>query len=171
MDPFVFSAESVISAAPAGYIPFYVQPTNLASGINRPHVVGAAQLAKVGGSDVTFYVLRQNPFSLQSALGFQAYVSDAWGTVANYDPSTTSYAVAAADYKEFRQVLEASKVLSCTGNDSLLGLIVDAICLDDFNWVVALSRDQTEEASIDVALQFIQQFYLETPFVQPEVPR
>lgn len=171
MDPFVFSAESVISAAPAGYIPFYAQPTNLASGINRPHVVGAAQLAKVGGSDVTFYVLRQNPFSLQSALSFQCELNGTWGSVTNYNPRTTSYAVAAADYKEFRQVLEASKVLSCTGNDSLLGLIVDAICLDDFNWVVALSRDQTAGASLDIALQFIQQFYRETPFVQESEPR
>lgn len=171
MDPFVFSAEAAIHAAPAGYVPFYAQPTNLAAGINRPHVVGAAQLAKVGGSDVTFYVLRQNPFSLQSALAFQAYTGGSWSEVTNYNPRTTSYAVAAADYNEFRQVLEASKVLSCTGNDSLLGLIVDAICLDDFNWVVALSRDQTDGASLDIALQFVQQFYRETPFVQVGEPR
>ena len=161
MDPFVFSAEVLIADQPAGYVPLYVQPTNLAAGINRTGVVGAAQMAKVGGSDVSFFVLRQNPFSLVTDVDVQVHAKGHWSQ-GTYLPGVTEYAISLADYERFFAGLESAKLLSCTGNDSLLGLIVDAISLDEFNWVVAISRDLTQGASLDLSIQFIQQFYAET---------
>ena len=161
MDPFVFSAEVLIANPPSGYVPLYVQPTNLAAGINRSGVVGAAQMAKVGGSDVSFFVLRQNPFALVADIDVQARLKGQWVS-GSYVPGVTEYAVSLTDYARLFAALESAKLLSCTGNDSLLGLIVDAISLDEFNWVVAISRDLTPDSSLDLSIQFIQQFYAET---------